>query len=261
MTLEQYVNNPMGKSNAVLSVAARENIRADYLKRYDQIMVREKGKVNYTLYYDAKRNIFVAHFKIPSEVIDKFYYDTVIEFTANSDVKEGGSNLLKYDVKFYSNDPAFVFTYAHTFEKKGLFINELKPKMSKLANRKDAKEKNPRDDIGYIKSIYFAYLTIKRSGISNIDRFTAEAKNLNFKTLLNDIEDADKKIDAREEAGKKKTHQKAKEKKENKSTGVGKIVNSIPKIGIIGSNKNSIGRKNNFGSGRMNNKGIGRIKK
>ena len=39
MTLEQYVNNPMGKSNAVLSVAARENIRADYLKRYDQIMV------------------------------------------------------------------------------------------------------------------------------------------------------------------------------------------------------------------------------
>lgn len=260
MTFEQYVNNPMG--SAVLSVAIRENIRNDYLKRYDQLLLRENGKITYKLYYDSKKNIYVAHFKIPSETVEKFYYDTLIKFTANSDVKENANNLLKYDVKFYSNDPAFVFTYAHTFETKGLFIDELKPKMSKLANKKEAKEKNPKNDVGYIKSIYFAYLTLKRSGIANRDRFEAESTALSFRYLLNQIEDADKKIDARQEAGKKKQHQKAKDKKAaDKSTGVGKIISNIPKIGVIGSNKKSIGKKNNFGIGKINNKGIGKFKK
>ena len=261
MTFEQYIVNPMGRSNAVLNATARESIRKDYLKRYDQLLVREKGKIDYKLYYDEKKNIYVAHFKIPSETIEKFYYETVIEFYTNSDVKQGGVNLMDYDVKFYSNDPAFVFTYAHTFQKTGLFINELKSKMSKLANKKEAKEKNPGNNVGYVKSIYFAYLTLKRSGIINRDRFVAESSKLNFNSLAGQIEDAEKKVDARIEAGTKKQHKKTKERKENKSTGVAKVTNTIPKIGIIGSSKNSIGKKNNFGVGRMNQKGIGRINK
>lgn len=261
MTFDQYIVNPMGKSNAVLNATARESIRKDYLKRYDQLLVREKGKIDYKLYYDQKKNIYVAHFKIPSETVEKFYYDTVIEFYTNSNVKQGGVNLMDYDVKFYSNDPAFVFTYAHTFQKNGLFIDELKPKMSKLANKKEAKEKNPGNNIGYVKSIYFAYLTLKRSGIANRDRFESESSSLNFRNLMGQIEDADKKVDARIEAGTKKQHQKTKERKENKSTGVAKITSTVPKIGIIGSKKNSIGKMNNFGAGRMNSKGIGKFKK
>ena len=46
--------------------------------------------------------------------------------------------LQNYYVKFFSNDPAFVYTYAHTFMEKEIFVDELKDRMSKIAVKKAA---------------------------------------------------------------------------------------------------------------------------
>ena len=201
MTFEQYIQNPMGKHNAVLNSVMRESMRSSYMDKFNKIMVREHGIVNYKLYKDSKKNRYYIYLKIPSEVVPKFYYDVVLEFYTNSDVKESGQNLMKYNVRFFSNDPAFVYTYAHVFNKNNLFIKELKSKMSNKAIRDSAKEKNPSGNVGYVKSLYFAYLELKRKNLFQKTNFDPYALKYSKKALLMDVEPASEKIAKRQELG------------------------------------------------------------
>ena len=54
MTFEDYINNPMGKGSAVMSAAHREVMRMQYKKKFDNILLREKGKLDYRLFKDSK---------------------------------------------------------------------------------------------------------------------------------------------------------------------------------------------------------------
>ena len=58
------------------------------------------NKPDITDYYhciglDIENNKFYAYLKIPSEVVEKFYYDVVIEFSATSDIEDAGRNLIR----------------------------------------------------------------------------------------------------------------------------------------------------------------------
>lgn len=197
MTFNDYIQNPMGKKNAVFS--QREMFRTMYANKLDVIMVREKGKIEYIQFVDKKKDKYYIYFKIPSEVIKDFYYDVVVEFYAHDPVLKGVNNLKGYSVRFFSNDPAFVFTFAHAFITNDAFIKELTPKMSKQAVQKVATEKNPKDEMGYVKSIFFAFLYMNQKGLFNKITFL-DAKQIDFKNLMKSIMHADQKIALRQEA-------------------------------------------------------------
>lgn len=201
MTFDEYIVNPMGKSNAVLSAAAREAQRKIYSNKFNNILLRENGKIDFYM-YQGKGAVYWIHIKVPSEVVKNFYYDVVIKFTGDAGLVASASGLDKYQVQFYSNDPAFVYTYAYVFRKKGLFISELSSKMSRKAITTKAVEKNPENIVGYVKSIYFAYLFIKQRGLFNKIKFIS-APSLDLRYLLSKIEDADKKIQNRQDEGAK----------------------------------------------------------
>lgn len=197
MTYNDYIKNPMGKKNAVFS--QREIYYGLYSDKFDKVLVRENGKITYSQFVDKKNDKYYIFIKIPSEVIPKFYYDVVIEFSSSNPISKGVQNLENYDVRFFSNDPAFVFTFAHAFISNDVFISELKPKMSKLAIKNVATEKNPKDELGYVKSLFFAYLFIKQRGLFKKISYV-EANSINFKQLLPSIMHADEKIKLRQEA-------------------------------------------------------------
>ena len=209
MTFEQYILNPMGKNNAVLNGAVRELMRKQYIHKFDNLMIREHGAMEYHLYIDSAKNQYWAHIKVPSETVEHFYYDVVLKFFI--DASKGGTNdLFKWDIQFYSNDPAFVYTYAHVFVDKEYFIPELKSKMSREALTTAPSEKNPNNDVGYVKTIYFAYLLMENRKLNKLNRFEAEAQPLYPKNLLNDITPADEKINDRQEKGKSVSKRKKK---------------------------------------------------
>ena len=136
MTLEEYIANPMGKNNATFTPLMRESVKKSYKAKFDNVMLRENGKIGYYLYKDNKNNAYYIHLKIPSEVIENFYYDVVFKFFTSSDQDTGGGkNLEKYQVQFFSNDPAFVYTYAYVFAHNDLF------------NAKDLSEVKASDDV------------------------------------------------------------------------------------------------------------------
>ena len=123
------------------------------------------------------------------------------------------NSLSEYDVRFFSNDPAFVFTYEHVFHKLNMFIDELKPKASKLALKHDPKETNPYGIPGYVKSIYFAFLFMKKSNLFSKNLYSQVGTPYNLKVLLRNIDDTDHKISERQIQGEKVAKDKAKEKK------------------------------------------------
>lgn len=215
MTIEQYIKNPMG--NAVMS--NREMYRKMYMEKLDKLMVRESGKIKYKLYRSSSK--YYAHIKVPSETIKDFYYDVVLEFSKPKDALPT-NDLKKYNVKFFSNDPAFVYTFAHAFIKNDLFIKELSDKMSREAIKKKAEIKNPNNQVGYVKTLYFAYLMMIRKGLFNKMLYL---EKYNEKILKADVEHADTKIAERQKGAdiiakrKKRDKEKLKQitSKDNKS--------------------------------------------
>lgn len=214
ITYEDYIKNPMSRDNAVFS--HREMYASLYRDKLDKIMVRENGEVKYYLYTDNLKGKYYVHIKIPSEVVPSFYYDVVVELSPGASPSTAITRTIKdYNVRFYSNDPSFVFTFAHAFLENGLFIEELKSKMSKEAIKNVAKEKNPSNQVGYVKSLYFAYLLMKDRGLFDKIKFESEANKFSLSQLLNNIEDADSKIAKRQEEGSKISKSKKIDKKKD----------------------------------------------
>lgn len=196
MTFGGYVSNPAGIKNAVFT---NKQVYADlYKTKLDKILVRETGKIQYELYEDKKKGEYFVYMKIPSEPISNFYYDVVIQFYTNiADVSYAG-NLKKYFVKFYSNDPAFVYTFAHAMAANKMFITDLSEKMSKKPLKTTGTQRNPKDEIGYVKSLYFAYLTMIRYNLFEKVQFRMNGKPYVKADLLKKIEHADTKIEKRQ---------------------------------------------------------------
>lgn len=198
MTFNEYIQNPMGRKNAVLS--NREMYATLYKDKLDKILLRESGHIDFTLYRSGSD--YIVHIKVPSEIVPDFYYDTVLWFyPPESTTVELDKTISNYGVKFYSNDPSFVYTFAHAFLENDLFIRDLLPRMSKQAVTKAAVVKNPTNQVGYVKSIYFSYLIMKRNGLFNKTKFDLEAKKFTKKELLNNVIHADIKVRDRQEQG------------------------------------------------------------
>lgn len=245
MTFDQYIQNPMGVSNAVIH--GREMYRNMYSEKLNLILVREAGKINYNCY--KTKDKYYVYIKVPSELVPEFYYDVLVEFTPPKDKKIRDSKTVReYDARFYSNDPSFVFTFAHAFIDHDMFIKQYKDKMSKQAIKEKAKAKNALNIVGYVKSLYFAYLIMSKYGLFNKIKYI---EKYNEKFVKSMIMHADQKIALRQEAGQtenKKARQKAREEKrkieQNKQDlvqpGMIKKTNNIRKTNVIGKSNNRV---------------------
>lgn len=223
MTFKEYINNP---TQSTVMNAAREMYRNMYIQKYDALMVREKGNIEYHLF--SGKNKYYIYAKIPSETVSNFYYDVVIEFTTNSITK----SLLDCEFRVFSNDPSFVFTFAYAFNKNKLFLTELESRMGKRPLKEKADEKNPKNEIGYVKTIYFTYLVMKQKGLFLPLRY-GTAPSIDFKALAAQITSAEEKIESRQKEGealrkKKKTVANAAAQKKPQD-----IINPVNLIGNI----------------------------
>lgn len=206
ITFKDYINNPMGVKNSVFS--NREMYRNLYKDKLDKLLVRESGKINYYLY--TNKDIYIAHIKVPSETVKDFYYDVVLQFYPMNSKDKLSASLNNYGVKFFSNDPAFVFTFAHAMITNKLYIMDLIPKMSKEGISTVAKVRNPKNEIGYVKSLYFAYLIMQNKHLFDKIIFKTQARPYNKVLFLRTIMHADTKIKQRQEKG--ETERKIKKK-------------------------------------------------
>ena len=213
ITFDKYIDNPSGGQ----IFTNRQVYKAMYKDKFDKVLVREQGQVQYTVYKTNDANdTYYIHFKIPSEVVDRFYYDVVIQLYTLDNADKTSANLRKYFVKFYSNDPAFVYTFAHSFKKNNLFIRDLEPKMSQKALKEKADVRNPKDNVWYVKSLFFAYLCMEKYSLFNRPMLNQHAIKYDKRIWATKVTDADIKVAARQKEQEKINQRIKKEKEEAK---------------------------------------------
>ena len=239
MTFRQYIDNPMGKHNAVFS--QRDLYKSLYTEKFDKIFLREAGKIDFVLYIDKTNDRYYAHIKIPSETVKDFYYDAVIMFYTDSAEKRASSTLHDYFVKFFSNDPAFVFTYLHVFLKNNIFIEDLKSKSSKLALKNKPDIKNPYGIPGYSKIIYFAYIFMQNKNLFNKSMYISYGETYSSKKLASNVMHTDDKISLRQELGEKQRKDEAikTKQKESHTNNVGAVSDLVKSTKISQPIKNT----------------------
>lgn len=213
MSFDKYIDNPSGGASVITNRSMYKNM---YKSKFDKVLLRETGRIEWKVYYtnDAEDSFYI-YMKIPSEVIEKFYYDVVIRLFTTENKKKSNVNLREYAVQFYSNDPAFVYTFAHSFKVNNLFIKDLESKMVTAALKDVAKIKNPKDSVWYIKSLYFAYLSMERYNLFNRNILNQHGKKYNKRELLSQITHATEKIEARQKAQEDLEKKKRLEKNKN----------------------------------------------
>lgn len=231
ITFEEYIKNPMGNKTAVFT--QREMLRNIYVDKFDKILLRENGAIEHHLFRDDDK--YIVYLKIPSEKIKGIYYDVVIEFYPGNIVTGMGASLKNYNIKVFSNDPAFIFTYAYVFNKNKLIIDDLIPKIGKIALEEKPSIKNPNQVIGYVKTLYFAYLYMKNKGLFNKEVFDSYSTKYSKTNLFNSVMAASKKINERINA----TVEKEKSDKANKVKSANNINNSRKVSKISNSSKTS----------------------
>lgn len=215
MTFDEYIKNPAGKGASIIT--NRQIYQNMYQKQFDELLVRENGLIMYHLYKGS--DDYYVHFKIPSEITPNFYYDTVIRFYTSKSTIKMEKTLRNYDFQVYSNDANFVFTYCYAFNSRRMFIKDLVSKMSELALKQKAKIKNPRNDLGYVKSIYFAYIEMKRGDLFTKSRWETTSTKYNKNVWNQTVEHADDKIKKANELinADRKTRKRLDNKEKNKN--------------------------------------------
>jgi hypothetical protein len=181
--LKDFIDNPMGKGS--MAIPNRQLIRSDLNRRYDNLV--RKKKITYRVYSDKEDYYF--HFKIPSESERNNDYDVVIMFTYDEDKDFSYDHFLnRYYLKFFSNCPSFIFTYAFSFNLYGMFIESLSNKYDDRVLTEDPIVRNPGEIISYEKSIYFAcyYLSQNRNLLtkSYLDLIALPYKEVDFNRLI-----------------------------------------------------------------------------
>ena len=163
ITLAEYIKNPEG--GRAHAVGQADAVAAIYQKKFNMLMLKSTGALRYFIYKAKDESRYMIYLKIPSESIEELTYDVVIDFYTTDDPIKKEMNLNNYWVRFFSNDPNFVFTYSYVFKIKGLLIPELNDKFKMLDTK--PKATNPNKIVGYVKSIYLAYLFIMNRGMMN----------------------------------------------------------------------------------------------
>ena len=197
MNLEEYIRNPMGKGNAVYS--QRFVYEELYTKKFNLLIAREAG-IWKTQCIIANDKEYYFYIQIPSESVEHFFWDTVIQFTTKDGELEKSPSLKNYDIKFFSNDPAFMFNFARAFDKNHMLIEKLKKNIPKTAFKLESKVRNPQGIVGYVKSLYFAYLYIKLRGLYSKPVWRDNKSQLSIGELSNRIVPTDRKLELYNEA-------------------------------------------------------------
>lgn len=249
MTFDEYIKNPSGRGSAVNP--ARESSENMYQAKLSDT-ISKNGDIEYTCLKSSDSNIYYIYFIIPSESTQGFNYDVVIQLEAPKGEGFSKGSINKYTVKFFSNDPSFIFTYAHAYKTHGLLIPQLERKINTRALLTKANTRNPDNTIGYVKTIYFAYLLMKKYNLFDKSVLDRKCIGGGINYLLREIKtQSDKEALRNKIIRDKKTNNKDSDKSKilsslnftgsfnNPFTKITKSVGSINKIKKVGSIKKS----------------------
>jgi len=173
--LKEFLADTLSVSKGSMKLNTKGVIE-EYRERYDNLIGSGKTFRHDTYTVNPGGRIMV-HIKVPSETVDGFYYDVLIELSA----EKSAADFRDCDIKIFSNCPSFVYSVAYVFahwdpsakdksKGKGMMIDSLRGKLprerllvpgaEKSLGKKPVHDKpvtrNPMGIPLFDKSVYFA---------------------------------------------------------------------------------------------------------
>lgn len=108
MKLKAFLEDSFQPAKGSISIPIK-GIIDGYRERYKSLCKR--AKFSHTIYTIMPGNRTLIHVKVPSETVENFTYDVLLEFKAAPDVVD----FRDCDIKIFSNCPSFVYSYAYVF--------------------------------------------------------------------------------------------------------------------------------------------------
>lgn len=138
-----------------------------------------------------EKDSLVVHLQQGSESIQNLWYDIVFEFpkfrrikaTSNGQEVYNGISIKDTELKVFSNNPEFVFTYAYAFNRQNALIDKYKTLIGAKALSQAPKEKNPNAEIGMSSSLYICLKYLEMSDFFGNMRYTKFLNNVKSKPL------------------------------------------------------------------------------
>ncbi len=235
MKFQDMLLNPPGKHSSYLG--NRQVIKENLELRFSLLLKRHKlfpAKV----YQNKDASRVLIHVKVPSEneTYKKLYYDVFYEFS----ILDGNARQLSlnaYHIKFFSNSPAFTYTYAYVVNTNGLIPNFLMEKVDEKSIHSKPTLKNPTLVLGFEKSLYFAALYIKHLKLHLLSVLNANSSTFpSTKVLLEKVSTAEEKEEEYNEA-KRKAKREAKRQKILKLKREHKALGKLVKKEVMGRRK------------------------
>ena len=179
-TMEEFLKKPFGNSSDI----AQTKYEPKYKKLENKIKV--KG------YLPADKYTLI-HIAIPSESKENYFYDVVIQFFTDDEEVAKERNYEHYYMKFFSNSPSFIFTYAALYHLNGYLIDILLYKLDPVYATKLPKVRNPNMELFYDSSIYMACRYLTKHKLRFLTKFgnllTVRKLNEEFFKAMKDFQD------------------------------------------------------------------------
>ena len=238
MKIQEYMKNPAGKGAVI---PGKDMFIQNFDYRY-QVLSKEK---EFELNIYTQGNEVFYHILVPSEgKYRENKYDVIIKFKPEGIGDKIDGSYKQYNIEFFSNSPAFAYTYAYVAKLNGLLVMELANKFDEKILNYPPTSRNPGLLFNYEKSLYFAckYL-LSDSQLLLKSYVKTHSKKLTKKILkeiktLSQVEEEYKRENNMKEERELKELKKHMEKKEPvKSIGKKETKSSVNKVKKITPNK------------------------
>ena len=187
INLRQYIDNPY-RGSAFL--ASRKAIKAGLNQTFIELLRTHRMKF-FAVPYIYENGDILFHVRVPSEEykFNKLHYDVLFKIENDPSQRYSMRN-----VKFFSNSPSFIYTYAYVYYHDDIMIDEFASKLPILAITVPPEVRNPVESLGYEKSTYIAARYLIDGHVLTddyIERFGKKMTKLAELDLLGKIGDPD----------------------------------------------------------------------
>jgi hypothetical protein len=179
-TIQSFINDPFGTKGAA-ATEKRKKLLAQITGKYQHVL-KENGSFKYNV-YKVQDSVFII-VRVPSETVSGVTYDVAVEFL---EVNAKSTNLLGKNIRIFSNNSAFAFTYAYVFNKQELLIPYFKSKLPEMSLTHAPTSRNPDEIVNYEKSIMFAMMFIRQLGLNEYSNYAPAIINATKFSIKNAV--------------------------------------------------------------------------
>ena len=108
MKLKEFLSDTLKVSRGSMGVPVKGVIEG-YRERYNVLSQNRSKKFSTTVYDIVPSGRVIVHVRVPSETVDDFHYDVLLEFSGGG----GSGDFGDHDIRVFSNCPSFVYSIAY----------------------------------------------------------------------------------------------------------------------------------------------------